>query len=209
MEKWGRDQRARSAYSLSCQLHFRESALRPTPILAKLWAARGTPEKDTDSAASSSRARRLRRLDLSAVAVISGLLSTTLAFASSTGFASAIFSTSGFGVSAFGAVLMPCVICEKSVAEMMSTGRGIRRRARSAAWRRTRQAPTPAPPRARSPIWSTRPSSLRSPARPPSPARRGGSRPPTAVPSRASPCRNRPSCRHAHRCARQCRRAPG
>src|SRR6478752_179496 len=59
---------------------------------------------------------------LSAVATISGFLSTTLAFASSIGFASATFSTSGFGVSAFGAVLMPFVICEKSVAEMMSTG---------------------------------------------------------------------------------------
>src|ERR1041385_3125119 len=59
---------------------------------------------------------------VSEVATISGFLSTTLAFASSIGFASAIFSTSGFGVSAFGAVLMPLVICEKSVAEMMSTG---------------------------------------------------------------------------------------
>src|SRR3954470_22470452 len=59
---------------------------------------------------------------LSDVAAISCFLLTTLAFASSTGFASAIFSTSGFGASAFGAVLMPLVICEKSVAEMMSTG---------------------------------------------------------------------------------------
>src|SRR5205085_7021456 len=44
----------------------------------------------------------------------------TLAVCSSTGLASATFSTSGFGASAFGAVRMPCVICEKSASEMMS-----------------------------------------------------------------------------------------
>ena len=36
---------------------------------------------------------------------------------------SAIFSTSGFGASAFGAVVMPLVICEKSASEMMSVDR--------------------------------------------------------------------------------------
>src|SRR5947209_12843115 len=44
----------------------------------------------------------------------------TLAVCSSTGFASATFSTSGFGASVFGALRMPWVICEKSASEMMS-----------------------------------------------------------------------------------------
>ena len=50
-----------------------------------------------------------------------------------TGFASATFSTSGFGVSAFGAVRMPCVICEK-LGRRDDVGRDeLRRRRRSAA----------------------------------------------------------------------------
>ena len=49
--------------------------------------------------------------------------STTLAFGSSTGFASATFSTSGFGVSAFGAVLHALASSARSrSSEMMSTG---------------------------------------------------------------------------------------
>ena len=58
----------------------------------------------------------------SAVGTISGF-STTLAVGFSTGLSSPIFSTSGFGASAFGAVRTPCVICEKSAAEMMSVDR--------------------------------------------------------------------------------------
>src|SRR5262249_52883825 len=49
--------------------------------------------------------------------------STTFAVGSSTGLASAIFSTRGFAVSAFGASLLPAVILEKSDAVTRSTGR--------------------------------------------------------------------------------------
>ena len=46
------------------------------------------------------------------------------------------------------------------------------------------------------------------PARSPSPAPRGGSPPPISAPSPSSPCRSRPACRHARRCARPPRPAP-
>src|SRR5262249_57603370 len=49
--------------------------------------------------------------------------STTLAVGSSTGFASATFSTRGFAVSVFGAVFEPAVMLEKSDAVTRSTGR--------------------------------------------------------------------------------------
>src|SRR5262249_45621113 len=49
--------------------------------------------------------------------------STTFAVGSSTDLASAIFSTSGFCFSAFGASLTPCVILDNSSAETISTGK--------------------------------------------------------------------------------------
>ena len=48
---------------------------------------------------------------------------------------------------------------------------------------------------------------FRAPARPRLPGRPGGTRPTTAAPSPASPCRNPPCGRRAHRCARHSRRA--
>src|SRR6266566_2900375 len=55
-------------------------------------------------------------------AVTSSGLSTTLAAGSAGVFFSAIFSTSGFGVSALGALRAPARNCENSVEEMRSTG---------------------------------------------------------------------------------------
>ena len=66
---------------------------------------------------------------------------------------SAFFSTSGFGVSAFGAFLTPLVICEKSlVAEMMSTGSDSGGVAFERLAPANDTAPTPAPPTCRPPI---------------------------------------------------------
>src|SRR5262249_40913412 len=56
-------------------------------------------------------------------AALTSFFSTTFAVGSSTGLASAIFSTRGFAVSAFGASLLPAVILEKSDAVTRSTGR--------------------------------------------------------------------------------------
>ena len=57
----------------------------------------------------------------SADGTISGF-STTLGVGSFTGFGSATFSTSGFGVSVFGALVAPAIIWENSDAVMRSTG---------------------------------------------------------------------------------------
>src|SRR5262245_40953552 len=57
-----------------------------------------------------------------AEAVIASGFSTTLAAGLSAAFLSAIFSTNGFGVSAFGALRAPARSCENSVEEMRSTG---------------------------------------------------------------------------------------
>src|SRR5262245_48489978 len=56
-------------------------------------------------------------------AALTSFFSTTLAVGSSTGFASATFSTSGLGVSALGASLLPAVILENSDPVTRSTGR--------------------------------------------------------------------------------------
>src|SRR6266498_4268905 len=55
-------------------------------------------------------------------AAVTSFFSTTFAVGSSTGFASATFSTSGFAVSAWGALFVPAVILENSDAVTRSIG---------------------------------------------------------------------------------------
>src|SRR5499427_72568 len=56
-------------------------------------------------------------------AALTSFFSTTLAVGSSTGFASATFSTRGFAVSVFGASLLPAAMLENSDTVIRSTGR--------------------------------------------------------------------------------------
>ena len=137
--------------------------------------------------------------------LISGL-SATFGASSFTGFGSPILSTSGFGFSsAFGAFFTPWVSCESWFADMNSTGSAS-----------TGGASLGLAAKATSPQPSTMTCAMLDmmtlrfisrPARPQSPARRGESRPPRAVPSPASSYRNPLSCRRAHRCAPRRRRA--
>ena len=149
----------------------------------------------------------------SAAAVLISCFSATFGVGVLDRLRSAIFSTSGFGVVLLGRGLH----ARRHLRELGRRDDVDRQRLRSA-WPRAACAANETSPhsqqrgvhdrRYRQAGLHRSSVNFTSPARPRSPARRGGSPRPRAVPSPASPCRSPPSCRRAHRCARRCRRAP-
>ena len=142
-------------------------------------------------------------------AALTSFFSTTLAVGSSTGLASATFSTRGFGVSVLGALLLPAVMLENSDTVIRVDRQTPRSMAPGAGSRQATTRSTAIRLRARFPIWC-RPSSFPlsrnqraeaccsisvTKATRWKPAGR------YAAPSPSSPCHTRPAGRRARRCA--------